>query len=176
MTADLDARIHRLEDRVQISEQVIRYAMAVDRRDWAMLGGCFTDPVHADFTEAGSVAAEFARDDLVGGISGAISGFTATQHLSPNHVIEFDADDSGRAVCYSSMFAQHYLAGGRGARSSAVTLSVLSDALLPPWKFGRFLGRPAVFVQAGAPYSDRTSRWGTCPAAREIWIIIGIGG
>ena len=97
--------------------------MAVDRRDWAMLGGCFTDPVHADFTEAGSVAAEFARDDLVGGISGAISGFTATQHLSPNHVIEFDADDSGRAVCYSSMFAQHYLAGGRGARSSAVTLS-----------------------------------------------------
>ena len=50
MTADLDARIRPLEDRAQISEQVIRYAMAVDRRDWAMLGRCFTDPVHADFT------------------------------------------------------------------------------------------------------------------------------
>jgi SnoaL-like domain len=113
VTADLDARIRRLEDRAQISEQVIRYAMAVDRRDWAMLGRCFTDPVHADFTEAGSVAADFARDDLVGLISGAIGGFTATQHLSPNHVIEFDVDDSGRAVCYSSMYAQHYLAGAQ---------------------------------------------------------------
>jgi len=53
VTADLEARIRRLEDRVQISEQVIRYAMAVDRRDWAMLGRCFTEPVHADFTEFG---------------------------------------------------------------------------------------------------------------------------
>jgi SnoaL-like domain len=112
--ADLEARIRRLEDRVQISEQVIRYAMAVDRRDWAMLGRCFTEPVHADFTELGSLAADFARDDLVGLISGAISGFTATQHLSPNHVIEFDVDDPGRAVCYSSMYAQHYLAGAQG--------------------------------------------------------------
>ncbi len=93
--------------------------MAVDRRDWAMLGRCFTDPVHADFTEAGSVAADFARDDLVGWISGAISGFTATQHLSPNHVIEFDVDDSGRAVCHSSMYAQHYLAGARGGGFSS---------------------------------------------------------
>jgi hypothetical protein len=71
-----------------------------------MLGRCCTDPVHADFTEAGSVAADFARDDLVGLIGSAISGFTATQHLNPNHVIEFDVDDAARAVCYSSMYAQ----------------------------------------------------------------------
>ena len=58
MAASLESRIRRLEDRAQISEQVVRYAMAVDRRDWAMLGHCFTDPVHADFTEAGSVAAD----------------------------------------------------------------------------------------------------------------------
>ncbi|MGI8445893.1 MAG: hypothetical protein ACR2MP_01655 [Streptosporangiaceae bacterium] len=39
------------------------------RRDWAMLGRCFTDPVHADFTEIGSVAAHFTRDELVSWIS-----------------------------------------------------------------------------------------------------------
>jgi hypothetical protein len=30
--------------------------MGVDRRDWAMFAGCFTDPVYADFS-AGSMPA-----------------------------------------------------------------------------------------------------------------------
>jgi hypothetical protein len=49
MTTDLEARIRRLEDRVEISEQVIRYAMGVDRRDWQMFADCFTDPIYADY-------------------------------------------------------------------------------------------------------------------------------
>ena len=35
VTTDLESRIRQLEDRAQISEQVIKYAMGVDRRDWA---------------------------------------------------------------------------------------------------------------------------------------------
>jgi len=46
--------------------------------------------VHADFSESGVPAADFARDDLVALVRVPLSGFTATQHLSPNHVIEFD--------------------------------------------------------------------------------------
>jgi ketosteroid isomerase-like protein len=108
---DLEARIRQLEDRAQISERVIQYAKAVDRRDWEMLADCFTDPVHADYSENGMPAADFARDDLVGIVRDAVSGFTATQHLSPNHVIEFDQDDPDRAICSSSMYAQHYVEG-----------------------------------------------------------------
>jgi hypothetical protein len=33
----------------------------------------------------------------------SLNGFTATQHISPNHVIEFDASDPGRAICHSCM-------------------------------------------------------------------------
>jgi hypothetical protein len=36
VTTDLQSRIRQLEGRAQISEQVIKYAMGVDRRDWAM--------------------------------------------------------------------------------------------------------------------------------------------
>ena len=108
MPTDLDARIRRLEDRALISEQVIRYAMAVDRRDWIMFADCFTDPVHADYSENGLAAAEFARDDLVAIVRGAVSGYTATQHLSPNHVIEFNEHDPDRAICHSYMYAQHH--------------------------------------------------------------------
>ena len=111
MTTDLEARIRQLEDRIQISEQVIKYAMGVDRRDWAMFADCFTDPVHADFSGGGVPAATVRRADLVAQVSAALNGFTATQHISPNHVIEFDASDPGRAICYSYMYAQHLLSG-----------------------------------------------------------------
>jgi hypothetical protein len=112
---ELEARIRRLEDRTQISEQVIKYAMGVDRRDWTMFAGCFTDPVYADFSAGGMPAATVSRDDLVGRISSVLNGFTVTQHISPNHVIEFDPHDPDHAVCYSYMFAQHLLRGpGRG--------------------------------------------------------------
>ena len=108
---DLESRIRRLEDRIQISEQVIKYAMGVDRRDWAMFADCFTDPVDADFSGGGAPAAPVSRADLVGRVSTALSGFTATQHISPNHVIEFDASDPDRAICHSYMYAQHLLRG-----------------------------------------------------------------
>ncbi|KXX61737.1 nuclear transport factor 2 family protein [Rhodococcus sp. LB1] len=114
MTTDLESRIRQLEDRALISERVIKYAMAVDRADWEMFADRFTDPVHADYSENGMPAADFARDDLVGIVRGALGGYTATQHLSTNHVIEFDENDSDRALCYSYMYAQHYREGSEG--------------------------------------------------------------
>jgi hypothetical protein len=112
MTTDLESRIRQLEDRALIGERVIKYGMAVDRGDWEMFAGCFTDPVHTDYSENGMPAADFARDELVAIVRGALSRFTATQHLCPNHVIEFDENDPDRAICYSSMYAQHRLEGG----------------------------------------------------------------
>jgi hypothetical protein len=109
VTMDLEARVRRLEDRALISETIIKYALGVDRRDWEMFSECFTDPVHADF--ASRPAADYARDDLVRSVSQALDGFTVTQHISPNHVIEFDQTDPDRAVCYSYMYAQHLLEG-----------------------------------------------------------------
>jgi hypothetical protein len=111
MTTDLEARIRRLEDRVEISEQVIRYAMGVDLRDWGMFADCFTDPIYADYAAGDSAAGAVARDELVARIAGILDEFTATQHISPNHVIEFDEGDPDRATCHSYMYAQHLLEG-----------------------------------------------------------------
>jgi len=61
VTSGLESRVRQLEDRVQISEQVIKYAMGVDRRDWAMFAGCFTDPVYADFSGGGIPGATVPR-------------------------------------------------------------------------------------------------------------------
>jgi hypothetical protein len=110
MGSDLESRIRQLEDRTLIGERVVSYAVAVDNRHWEMLTKCFTDPVYAEFPVSGT-AKEFSRAELVALIRGAISGFTHTQHLSPNHIIEFPHDDPDRAVCHSYMYAQHYLQG-----------------------------------------------------------------
>lgn len=114
MSTELEQRIRRLEDRNAISEVVIRYAMAVDRADWDLYATCFTDSVYVDFSAAGLPAADFSREEFVAFAGQGLNGFTARQHLSPNHVIVFHETDPDRAVCYSYMYAQHYLAGAEG--------------------------------------------------------------
>lgn len=114
MTTDLDARIRRLEDRIAISECVINYARAIDLADWELLASLFTDPVHVDFSEAGMPASDLPRDAFVGFARQGLSGFDARQHLSPNHITEFDEQDPDRAVCVSYMYAQHYLQNADG--------------------------------------------------------------
>jgi len=114
MSTDLEERVRRLEDRSAISEVVIRYAMAIDRADWELYATCFTDTVHIDFSAAGMPAADFPREQFVAFAGQGLGGFTARQHLSPNHLITFDGTDPDRAVCLSYMYAQHYLAGAEG--------------------------------------------------------------
>ncbi len=65
-------------------------------------------PATTDYSANGLEAADFARNDLVTIVRDAVSGYTATQHLSPNHVIDFDVGDPDRAVCMSYMYAQHH--------------------------------------------------------------------
>ena len=103
MSTDIEARVRQLEDRVLISEVVIKYCVAVDRRDWEMFADCFADTLHTD-------EGDITRGEFVATVSGALDGFTVTQHLSPNHLISFDENDPDRAVCDSYMYAQHLIA------------------------------------------------------------------
>jgi hypothetical protein len=103
MPTDLEFRVRRLEDRELIVERVIRYAVSVDRRDWAAFADCFTDPVYTDYSDLGSPAGTFSRAEFVARVRAVLDGFTHTQHLSPNHLVEFDPADPDRATCDSYM-------------------------------------------------------------------------
>jgi hypothetical protein len=111
MTENLEARIRRLEDRAAIVEVVINYARGVDHRDWTLFASCFTDPIVTDYSALGSPPKTWEREPFVDSIREWLSGFTATQHISPNHVIEFDERDPDRALCRSYMYARHHLEG-----------------------------------------------------------------
>lgn len=111
---DLETRVRRLEDRNAIIDIVIKYATTVDAGDWTGLASIFTDPVHVDFSEAGMPAADFPRDQFVSFAEQGLAGWTARQHLSPNHQVEFGDDDPNTALCRSYMYAQHYLKDAPG--------------------------------------------------------------
>jgi hypothetical protein len=75
--------------------------------------------VHGVRTEPDGQVGEGARHLCGEFVAGRRAGDPVVQHAQrvdhpPNHVIEFDAGDPDRAVCYSSMYTQHYLADAQG--------------------------------------------------------------
>lgn len=96
-----------LVDRAEISDVVLRYATAVDTRDWALYRSVFTDPLTVDFSSwSGEPEITVPVDDWVNRVRETLSGFDATHHLSSNHVIDVSGDV---AICVSYMVARHYL-------------------------------------------------------------------
>jgi len=109
----LEQRVKRMEDRYEISECVIKYAMSLDRRDWDLFQGCIADPIFIDFSDwSGMEAREWGRAEWAGFARDVLSGFDQVQHISPNHVIDFKSADE--AVCTSYMYAQHLLGAAPG--------------------------------------------------------------
>ena len=72
--------------------------------------------MHVDFSDAGLPAADFPRDTFAAFAEQGLSGWTARQHISPNHQVTFDDTDPDAALCLSYMFAQHYAAGATGPK------------------------------------------------------------
>jgi hypothetical protein len=95
-----------LRDRAEISDVVIKYATALDQRNWSLLRSILTDQIHIDYSSffPGADMA-MAADEWVDRV-GQLSRFCATQHLSTNHVHSINGDG---ASCVSYMQAAHFL-------------------------------------------------------------------
>ncbi len=104
MKNDLSPEI--VADRMAISDVVIQYATALDRRDWSLLRSILNDPVWIDYRSFDpELNREMSADEWVDSVKG-LAGFDATQHLSTNHVHYLDGDI---ATCVSCMHAGHFL-------------------------------------------------------------------
>jgi hypothetical protein len=102
----------RAHDRQAIVDVVIQYATGVDQRDWACFEACFTDPCEIDFSSwSGRPAATMPAVEWVRRVRSTNGNFDATQHLSTNHVVTFEADDA--ATCVSYVHAQHWFSADR---------------------------------------------------------------
>jgi len=87
VTADLAARLDRMESVEAIRQLAFAYALAVDARDLDLLVSLYVDDVRtADGAGRGALKAVFDQ---------SLRQFTTSSHLVSNHLIEFiDADNA----------------------------------------------------------------------------------
>ena len=99
-TADLAARVERLESRLAIQQLPIRYAMAVDGRDLETWVRLFVPDVRVAKGTTG-------RDALRDQIDGMLRTFGRSVHQICGHRIDLDEEDPDRATGAVYCRAEH---------------------------------------------------------------------
>ena len=102
---DLQKKVQYLVDRTEIVETVVRYFNGLDGNDWAVVRATLAESIDLDFSQLfGEPREVLDSDDFVEFARDVLSGFEATQHISPNHVVSISGD---RAECKAYMYAWH---------------------------------------------------------------------
>ncbi len=105
--------VQRLTDQQEIADLCVRYTIALDTKDWALLAGCFApSPV---FVHPGGRLEGFPA--ILERTKGALTPLTATQHLLGNIVAQVDGD-TARSMCYFQ--AQHVRVGTPGGETYVI--------------------------------------------------------
>jgi hypothetical protein len=95
MTADLEARIDRLESIDAIRQLAAKYSLALDMRDADAWVGLFPADVKVGNGESGRAALRSWFDDTMR------KQFDGTSHHIGGHIVEFDDADHAQGVVYS---------------------------------------------------------------------------
>jgi SnoaL-like domain len=100
MEGTAEERLRWLCDRAEVVDTVLRFALALDTHDWAMLRGCLADAVEVDYSAfrnepPGTLPAdEFVRRRITG------LSQLRMQHVSTNHLVEIDGHAATCRSCY----------------------------------------------------------------------------
>lgn len=132
-----------VEEYAAAVEVQVRWADAVDRRDWARARAAFADDATAELPASGG---HTDPDAMVVAIRTIIDRLDATQHHMSNHIVERDGDHLV-ARCY--VLAQHvrtrgsspvtFTFGGRYTdrqRTDARQLKIVHRTLEVVWRVG----------------------------------------
>jgi 3-phenylpropionate/cinnamic acid dioxygenase small subunit len=91
------------DDRAAITDVLVRYATAIDRRDWPLFGTCFTEDCTSDY---GAAIGEWSnREDLTAFMVSAHANMGHTMHRMTNLVVAVDGD-SGTGRTYVHVILQ----------------------------------------------------------------------
>jgi hypothetical protein len=94
--------LQEISDRLEIQDLMVRYAHAVDTREWKLFAGVFTEDAVIDYSAFGGPCGTV--EEAVAFLSTVLPLFTATQHLMANCAIELDGDRAtARTMCQNPM-------------------------------------------------------------------------
>lgn len=109
-----------LYDRCEIIDVTLRYALALDTRDWALLAQCFTRDATADFGVWGKAV---GLEQIAAAARPVMEGMDRTQHTIVNHMLTVNGDVAD-CTCY--LVAEHLLITAVGG-STSTTRGVYRD-------------------------------------------------
>jgi 3-phenylpropionate/cinnamic acid dioxygenase small subunit len=140
------------DDRQAIVDRLHAYGWALDDRDWAALGACFTADSEVDYGPALGV---HRGGEAVAALCAAVlAPLDSSQHLITNHQIAV-AGDTADARCH--VVAQHTRAAGHGGANYTIGGTYRVALVRAPggWLIRRFTlemrwreGNPAVLERA----------------------------
>lgn len=93
----LEARMRSLEDRVEIGELIVRYALLVDDAQWTELAELFTE----DAVLASASFRVVGRAAIIDSIKAQHEPYTATWHDPHGRVVELDDESHARGTVIS---------------------------------------------------------------------------
>lgn len=94
--------VAELIDRRAIDDLLIRYATAVDTKDWDLYETCFTEDAFIDYESAGGIKGKLP--EVRSWLEKTLVMFPMTQHVVCNRVIELGGDKAtARSVFYNPM-------------------------------------------------------------------------
>ncbi len=102
-----DDDVRSVIDRQAVSDLLVGYVLALDRRDWETVAKCFASDA-AFIHPAGRVE---GRDSIVGRAQAALDPLDASQHLLASILVTVEGDN---AQATSYFHAQHVRAGATG--------------------------------------------------------------
>ena len=99
--------LRELQDKAEIAEVCVRYAYALDRKDWASVAACFVEP--ATFSHPGGTVE--GAEAIVARAEAALGHLDASQHLIGSITVEV-VGDTATSLCY--FHGQHVREGTPG--------------------------------------------------------------
>jgi hypothetical protein len=82
--------LEEISDRIEINDLLIRYTVAIDKKDYRLLDTCFTPDARLDYTSAGGVAGDYPK--VRAWLEKALAPFPMTIHYVTNSVVELNGD------------------------------------------------------------------------------------
>lgn len=112
MAADIETRLARLVDRVEIAEIMGAYCLGMDMRDWDLYRSCWTDRIYFDVPDfSNGSAGEIDIDIWIRALQAFFEEMPQSQHVKIPIRFEFDGDT---AVVHASMQGKHWMPSKNG--------------------------------------------------------------
>jgi hypothetical protein len=89
-------------DRFDIDDLLTRYTVAIDTKDWDLLGTVYTPDAYIDYSASGGAKGRYP--EVAAWLAKILALFPMTQHFCTNRVITLEGDTAtGRAYFYNPM-------------------------------------------------------------------------